>query len=148
MGALKLGLSGLVVSVCLFWNATVPAAQGDADVETEPTAHNAAGAAASQPSDDVAQMNALHQGASQSRKATPTAIGNKGGATPQTENLPLEKDRLAELRRKQLGQPEFRGAWVTRFEWTSPDPAKLRSNIVHIMDTAKAAGKRQDRTAG
>jgi uncharacterized lipoprotein YddW (UPF0748 family) len=140
MGALKVGLTGLAVSVCLYWNATAPAAQGDADVEAQAAAHNAAGAAASQASEDVAQMNALHQGASQSKKATPTAIGNKGGATPQTENLPLEKDRLAELRKKQLGQPEFRGAWVTRFEWTSPDPAKLRSNIVHIMDAAKAAG--------
>jgi uncharacterized lipoprotein YddW (UPF0748 family) len=127
------------------WGAAPPP-QGDADVEAQSAA--TANASANQhatlheapSSDDVAQMNTVHQGASQANVAKPTAIGNKGGATPETENLPLDKQGLTELRKKQLGQPEFRGAWVTRFDWASQDPATVRQNILHIMDTAKAAG--------
>ncbi|MCX7625025.1 MAG: family 10 glycosylhydrolase [Candidatus Sumerlaeaceae bacterium] len=121
-----------------------PPPLGDADVEsqTQATASKQQTSRPTSPqvSEDVAQMNTMDQGAAQSQQAKPTAIGNKGGATPQTENLPLDKASLAELRKKQLGQPEFRGAWVTRFDWTSPDPNQARSKILHIMDTAKAAG--------
>lgn len=85
-------------------------------------------------------MNALHQGPAASDTAKPTALGGKGGATPATEHLPLDKASLAEWRKKQLGQPEFRGAWITRFDWVDRDPAAMQRKIVHLMDVAKAAG--------
>ena len=34
---------------------------------------------------------------------------------------------------------EFRGVWVTRFEWTSPDPEKCRANITRIFETIAAS---------
>lgn len=155
---IKKGNKGLMISaVCKVvalvtffalssWGLASPPAQGDADVEAQSvtTAKSPAQAGTNttegQVSEDVAQMNALHQGASQANQAKPTALGNKGGATPETENLPLDKQSLLEWRKKQLGQPEFRGAWITRFEWTDQNPATVRQKIIHLMDAAKAAG--------
>ena len=93
-----------------------------------------------QVSEDVAQMNTLHTGPSSATTAKPTSAGNKGGATPQTENLPLDLQSLIQLRKQQLGRPEFRGAWITRFEWVSKNPNEIKSNITQLMDTAKEAG--------
>ncbi|AXA37218.1 hypothetical protein BRCON_2448 [Candidatus Sumerlaea chitinivorans] len=90
---------------------------------------------------DVAAMNQHDNSAGTGAdRAVPTAHGNKGGATPQTENLPLDKASLLQIRKQQLGKPEFRGAWVTRFDWVSPNAEQMRSKIVQIMDLAKAAG--------
>jgi N-acetylmuramoyl-L-alanine amidase len=36
-------------------------------------------------------------------------------------------------------KPEFRAAWVTRFEWATPDPAQCKANITRAMDTLAAA---------
>jgi len=133
-------ICSLVMLSCWGFASSLP--QGDADVEAQAQASvkSTKSAGASQLSEDVMQMNTVDQGAGQGSQAKPTALGNKGGATPQTENMPLDKASLAELRKKQLGQPEFRGAWVTRFDWVSPNPDEMRSKIVHIMDSAKAAG--------
>ncbi|MBX3460230.1 MAG: family 10 glycosylhydrolase [Planctomycetes bacterium] len=37
-----------------------------------------------------------------------------------------------------MGSPEFRGVWVSRFEWPSTTPATWKSNINNIMANAKA----------
>ncbi len=116
-----------------------PLGWADADVENQMARTNQA-PQRSQLSDDVVQMNTLSQEGGKGELATPTAIGNKGGATPQTENLPLDKAGLAAIRKQQIGQPEFRGAWITRFDWASPSPDEMRSKIVHLMEAAKQAG--------
>ncbi len=36
-------------------------------------------------------------------------------------------------------KPEFRGVWVTRFEWTSPDPAECKAKITRIRESIAAA---------
>ncbi len=35
-------------------------------------------------------------------------------------------------------QPEFRGAWVTRFEWPTPDPAECKARITQVFETLAA----------
>lgn len=65
------------------------------------------------------------------------AVGGKGGSTRYTESMPLDLQSLIDLRRRAVGRPEFRGAWITRMQWASPDPEKIRTNITRFMDAAK-----------
>jgi N-acetylmuramoyl-L-alanine amidase len=46
---------------------------------------------------------------------------------------------LASVARGEEAAPEFRGAWVTRFEWVSPDAAECRANITRIFEQLSAA---------
>jgi uncharacterized lipoprotein YddW (UPF0748 family) len=90
---------------------------------------------------DVASMSAPNPDPGKSGgTAKPTAKDGKGGATPQTENMPLDLPSLVEMRKQFLGKPEFRGAWVTRMDWASPNAGQIRSRITRIMDNAKSAG--------
>lgn len=95
-----------------------------------------------------APINAEPQRAAPPRKAPPgevlpTAAGGLGGATSATANLPLRQEALAEIRRSQLGQPEFRGAWVTRFDWIARtrdagfSAEETKQRIVQILDSAR-----------
>ncbi|HOA73477.1 MAG TPA: family 10 glycosylhydrolase [Phycisphaerae bacterium] len=36
-------------------------------------------------------------------------------------------------------RPEFRAAWVTRFDWPDRDPQRCKENIIRVMETAVAA---------
>jgi uncharacterized lipoprotein YddW (UPF0748 family) len=74
-----------------------------------------------------------------------TAAGNKGGATSKTENMPLDEASLIEMRKAQLDEPEFRGAWVTRFDWTRRmrsefNKTSATQRITEIMEGAKDVG--------
>jgi hypothetical protein len=73
----------------------------------------------------------------------PTAAGKLGGATSATQHMPTDVNGLIEWRRPFLNRPEFRAAWVTRFDWTgraganfNADTAKAR--IIELMDGAKS----------
>lgn len=64
----------------------------------------------------------------------------KGGTTSVTRDLPSELAELAEARKKYQDLPEFRGAWVTRFDWVSKDPAEMTAKIKRTMQDAKGVG--------
>lgn len=67
----------------------------------------------------------------------PTSNGGKGGATPATENMPLDEASLVALRKTQLGKPEYRAAWITRMDWASLDQTIARNKIITLLDRAK-----------
>lgn len=72
-----------------------------------------------------------------------TAAGGLGGATSNTEFLPLTQEQLSAIRRTQLGTPEFRGAWVTRFDWVvrgedrQLSASGTRARIMELLDAAE-----------
>jgi uncharacterized lipoprotein YddW (UPF0748 family) len=73
----------------------------------------------------------------------PTAAGGKGGATTYTMNMPLDAASLIKMRQPYLNRPEFRGAWITRFEWIVKKSGKFdvegtKQKILSMLDNAKA----------
>lgn len=68
-----------------------------------------------------------------------TAKG-RAGSTSVTVNMPTDFAGLLAARKPFLGKPEFRGAWITRFDWTSPNPQTARAKIIKQLDDAKAEG--------
>jgi len=73
----------------------------------------------------------------------PTASGQLGGATSATQEMPTTGEELVEWRRPFLNHPEFRGAWITRFDWAGRggdgefDAEAAKEKIVSFMQTAK-----------
>lgn len=61
-------------------------------------------------------------------------------ATTYTASMPSDLQGLVQLRAKYTDQPEFRGAWVTRFDWTDPDPQAMRAKIIQVLEGAKESG--------
>lgn len=80
----------------------------------------------------------------------PTAADGRGGATSYTETMPLDGRSLVEMRKCQIGRPELRGAWITRFDWvrrandeedegtTVSNRDAITSRIRSIMQQAKS----------
>lgn len=73
----------------------------------------------------------------------PTAAGKLGGATSATQSMPTDVKGLIEWRRPFTNRPEFRAAWVTRFDWTGRAGANFnaetgKAKIVELMDAAKS----------
>jgi len=79
----------------------------------------------------------------------PTNAGKLGGATSHTQLMPTNVEGLIEWRRHFINQPEWRGAWVTRFDWAgrggrggngeeaSAGADAIKQRIVEIMENAK-----------
>jgi uncharacterized lipoprotein YddW (UPF0748 family) len=68
--------------------------------------------------------------------AQPTAKG-KAGSTPATESMPLDVAGLTALRQRFTNQPEYRAAWITRFDWASPNPQQVRNKIASLIQQAQ-----------
>lgn len=72
----------------------------------------------------------------------PTAAGKLGGATSATQSMPTDVNGLIQWRRPFTNRPEFRAAWITRFDWTGRagqnfDAIAAKAKIVELMDAAK-----------
>ena len=48
---------------------------------------------------------------------------------------PLTEGEIEELQKfAEYDKPEYRGLWITRFEWPSEDPEECRNNIIEVFD--------------
>lgn len=83
------------------------------------------------------QPGAADAGANDAEALARTSTG-KSGATKYTENMPMDVKGLVALRQQHLNKPEMRAAWVTRFNWCSPNPAQAQAQIIDTMEKAKA----------
>lgn len=134
-----------VLSALTIWGAIASAQTTTAPVTTRPDA-------AAVESDSMARapgvpLNPEPQAAPRPAQAPPgkvlpTAAGGKGGATSVTEEMPLDQESLTAMRKRLSGKPEFRGAWITRFDWAGrardgqASPTAIRQRIVRLMDDA------------